>query len=175
VRCLRIALLSLALTGAASGCSRGAAQSTGSTVDHPHPTSRGSTGGAPVSRSLHYPRAVTWYGGPLLSLPDTGSFDWRCTGPTGSTRRFHIRYTATTNEQVAVVETRGPQLRYRPNEPGTVVTPPAQRAGPQTWRIRFGGENGTTSVDVRFQFAVIGGACVVQRTTASRTFASTTR
>lgn len=175
VRCLRIAMLSLALIGAATGCSRSAAQSTGSTGDHLHPTSRGSTGGSPVSRSLHYPTSVTGYGGPLLSLPDTGSFDWLCTGPTGSTRRFHIRYTATTNEQVAVVEMREPLLHYRPNQPGSVITPPAQPAGSQTWRIRSGGENGWTTVDVRFQFAVIGGACFVQRTTASRTFASSAK
>ncbi len=161
-------MLSLALMGAASGCSRGTA-GTGSTGDHSHPTSRAST----VPRSLHFPTAVTWYGGPLLSLPGTGSFEWLCTGSTGSTRRFHIRYTATTNERVAVVEMGGQQLRYHPDHPGAVVMPPAQRAGPQTWRIRFGGENGTTSVQVRFQFTVIGGACVVQRTTASRRFTST--
>lgn len=154
-------MLSLALIGASAGCSRAAAP--------------GSTGGSLVSRSLHFPTAVTSYGGPLLSLPDTGSFDWRCAGPTGSTRRFHIRYTATTNEQVAVMEMRRPRLRYRPDQPGSVITPPAQPAGPQTWRIRFGGENGTTTVEVRFQFAVIVGACIVQRTTATRTFASTAR
>jgi hypothetical protein len=168
-------MLSLALIGASAGCSRGAAQTTGSTGDHSRPTRQGSSGGSPVSRSLHYPTSVTSYGGPLLSLPDTGSFDWLCTGPTGSTRRFHVRYTATTNEQVAVVEMRGPRLGYSPDQPGSIITPPAQPAGPQTWRIRFGGENGTTSVEVRFQFAVIGGACIVQRTTASRTFASTAK
>jgi hypothetical protein len=158
VRCLRIAMLSLALIGASVGCSRGAAQSTGSTV----------------SRPLHHPTSVTSYGSPLLSLPDTGSFDWLCTGPTGSTR-FHVRFTATTNEQVTVVEMRGPRLGYSPDQPGSIITPPAQPAGPQTWRIRFGGENGTTSVEVRFQFAVFGGECIVQRTTASRTFASTAK
>ena len=168
-------MLSLALMGAAVGCSRGAAPSTGSTGDRSHPTTPASTGGSPVSRSLHYPRAVTFYGGPLLSLPDAGSFDWLCTGPTGSTRRFHIRYTATTNEQVTIVELRGPRMGYQPDQPGSVVTPPAQRAGRQAWLIRFGGENGTTSVEVRFKFAVIDGTCVVQRTTASQTFASNAR
>jgi hypothetical protein len=152
-------MLSLAVIAASAGCSRGAAQSTGSTV----------------SRSLHYPTSVTSYGGPLLSLPDTGSFDWLCTGRTGSTR-FHVRFTATTNEQVVVVEMRGPRLGYSPDQPGSgSITPPAQPAGPQTWRIRFGGENGTTNVEVRFQFAVVGGECIVRRTTASRTFASTAR
>jgi hypothetical protein len=153
-------MLSLALVLAAAGCSRGAARGTASTA------------GLVVSRSLHYPRPATWYGGPLLSLPDTGSFDCLCTGPTGAARRFHVRYTATTNEHIAVVELRGPPLNYRPNRPASVIAPPAQAAGPQSWRIRFGGENGTTSVKVRFRFAVIGGACVVQRTTASRTFGS---
>lgn len=175
VRNLRIAMLSLTLMGAVVGCSRGAAQSTGSTGDHSHPTSRASTGGSASSRSLYYPRTVTFYGGPLLSLPDTGSFDWLCTGPTGSTRRFHVRYTATTNEQVVVLEMRRLRFGYSPDQPGSIITPPAQPAGPQTWRIRFGGENGTTRVEVRFQFVVIGGECIVQRTTASRTFASTAK
>ena len=171
--CLRIAMLSLALMGTAVGCSRGAAQSTGSTGNQSHPTSPGSTGDSPVSRSLHYPRAVTWYGGPLLSLPDTGTFDWLCTGPTGSTRRFHIRYTATTNEQLAVVEMHGPQLRYsRPTGLGRHAPSPASRAANLAHPIRRRKRH--DHVGVRFQFAVIGGACVVQRTTASRTFASNT-
>jgi hypothetical protein len=72
---------------------------------------------------------LTSYGGPLLSLPDAGSFAWLCTGPTGSTRRFHIRYTATTNEQVAVVELRRSELRYRPDKPGAVVTPQPSAPG----------------------------------------------
>ncbi len=167
-------MLLLALAISSAGCRRGAAQGAAPTGGRPHPTNRRPADGLPGSGSLRYPRAVTWYGGPLLSLPDTGSFDWLCTGPTGATRRFHVRYTAATNEHIAVVELRGPPRRYRPSEPGSVVAPPAQPAGSQAWRIRHGGENGTTSVEVRFRFAVIGGACIVQRTTASRTFVSTT-
>ena len=167
-------MLLLALVIFSAGCSRGAAPSTALTGGRSQPTTRGPKGGSPGSGSLSYPRVVTWYGGPLLSLPGTGAFDWLCTGPTGATRRFHVRYTAATNEHIAVVELRGQPRHYRPNQPGSVLVPPAQPAGSQSWRIRHGGENGTTSVDVRFRFAVIAGACVVQRTTASRTFVSTT-
>jgi hypothetical protein len=116
---------------------------------------------------------VTWYGGPLLTLPDTGSFAWLCTGPTGSTRRFHIRYVAVTNEQIAVHERGRLRLLSSPDRPGSIVAPPAQPAGRQTWHIRFGGENGTTNVVVRFRFAVVGGACIIRRTAATRTFSST--
>jgi hypothetical protein len=174
VRCLRVAMLLLVLVISSAGCSRGAAQGTDANGGRSQPPDRGPRGGLPGSGLLHYPRVVTGYGGPLLSLPDTGSFDWLCTGPTGATRRFHVRYTATTNEHIAVVELGGPTLDFRPNQPGSVIAPPAQPAGPQSWRIRHGGENGTTSAEVRFRFAVIGGACIVRRTTASRTFVSTT-
>jgi hypothetical protein len=103
--------------GAAVGCSRGAAQSTGS------------TGGSVVSRSFDYPRTVTFYGGPLLSLPDIGTFAWLCTGPTGSTRRFHTRYTAATNEHVAVVEIAGRSCAISPTSRARLSRPPPSEPG----------------------------------------------
>ena len=63
VRCLRIAMLSLALMGAAVGCSRGAAQSTGSTGDQSHPP----------------PSSLDWWGGrlPIAPLPKNRDVLWR--------------------------------------------------------------------------------------------------
>jgi hypothetical protein len=173
---LGMALAGVGVIALVAGCTHDATPTVSRSDDQSHSTGGNTSGGSTVSHSVRYPKVVTGYGGPLLSLPDTGSFDWLCTGPTGATRRFHIRYTAVTNEQVVVVERGGPPLRYRADQLQlpSIITP-AQSAGSQTWSVRFGGENGTTNVKVRFQFAVIGGACIVQRTDASRRFTSNSK
>jgi hypothetical protein len=117
-----------------------------------------------------FPAKPTFYGGPLLSLPTVGSWAWVCTGRTGNSRRFHVRYVGSTDARVVVRRRHLPTLHFGAVQDGAILLVPWQPAGWQRWSITSGGEPCTTVANIQFQFAVTSGSCHVHGLTVSQIF-----
>jgi hypothetical protein len=133
-------------------------------------TSIASSGTNVADTTPLFPTKPTTHGGPLLSLPTIGSWEWACTGRTGNSRRFHVRYTALDEERVTVRRQHSTKLHFGEVQDKAILLVPGHAAGWQRWSISSGAEPGVTVANVRFRFTVTSGECHVRAVTVSQVF-----